>query len=594
MCYNFPMKKEKTTNIRKLLTKYLILLTVIVLFSTTALVLLIQYRTARENARENLTYTCRSISESIDLYVKQLDTIILNSINSEDLTSSLAQYASDDYSAYEHQQQRLHIASVLTSLKGFEYNVRQLNAYSLNDLGYGVGDTIGAIRNYSNEIWYKEALAAHGRKFIPLVTSSLDYLSIYRTYFDSYHNPAGIIEARMKYADVFHAAIKPSSSYSPTIIVYDEAGNIIYPALEEQTGDIFPYLDYRSNSNGTIKNTLTGHTEYVTYSDAGRAGMTVVTIVESFDFIAQILYSNAAVVIIFIFELILGVLLAFYMARLLSDPIRAIYSFLSRADKDTGELLELPPTGILEFDKLSDSINQYITDSTEQTKQILMLNEQEVQAQMLALQSQMNPHFLYNSLASITEMAREGLTDSIATMTFNISKILRYISSNREQSTTIEEELELCDMYLECMKLRFADSLHYRFDVADEMLDCMIPKLCIQLLVENAIKSVTTQQPPWSIRVYGYISDDTWYIEVQDNGPGFDADIDAKLRRQMDDILETKTLPSLKIEGMGILNIFIRFYLLDGITFIFDFGNRAEGGAFVKVGRKIGVSNEQN
>ena len=62
----------------------------------------------------------------------------------------------------------------------------------------------------------------------------------------------------------------------------------------------------------------------------------------------------------------------------------------------------------------------------------------------------------------------------------------------------------------------------------------------------------------------------------------------------MDNILETKTLPSLKIQGMGILNIFIRFYLLDGITFIFDFGNRPEGGAFVKVGRKIGNSNEQS
>ncbi len=581
------MKKQKTTNIRRLLTKYFIFLAMIVLIVTTALVCMIQYRTSRDSAKENLDYTCRSIAESINLYVKQLDTIILNSINSDDLTDSLEKYASDYYDDYEHQQQRIHISSVLISLKGFEYSVRQLNAYSLLDKGYGVGDYIGPLSGYTDEPWFAAALAAGGRKYIPLVSDSSGYLSIYRTYYDSYHQPDGIIEARMRYTDVFHAAIHTSSAYDPTIIVYDSNGSVIYPAGDDLTEELFPYWEYRFLSSGTIQNTLLSRQEYVTFSTAARAGMTVVTIVPNSRFVAQILSSNMAAIFIFILVLFLGTGLAFYMARILSDPVTEIYSFLSKADKEANEQLQMEPTGILEYDQLIWSINQYIADSKAQTQQILTLNEQEVQAQMLALQSQMNPHFLYNSLASITEMAREGLTDSIATMTMNISQILRYISSNRQQSTTIEEELELCDMYLECMKLRFADALHYRFDVADEMLDEQIPKLCIQLLVENAIKSVTTLSPPWNIRVYGHTKGDTWYIEVQDNGPGFDSEIEQKLRHQMDDILKTKTLPSLQIEGMGILNIFIRFYLLDGITFIFDFGNRPEGGAFVKVGRKI-------
>ena len=215
---------------------------------------------------------------------------------------------------------------------------------------------------------------------------------------------------------------------------------------------------------------------------------------------------------------------------------------------------------------------------------------------MLALQSQMNPHFLYNSLASVAEMAREGLTDQVERMTINISQILRYISSNRDQVTSLEEELELCDMYLDCMKLRFGDNLEYRFDVEDTMLDYKIPKLCVQLLIENAIKSVTTQAPPWKIIVTGYSEvvdgDARWYVRVEDNGPGFDPEVDKHLRSQMDDIIRTRTLPSLKIEGMGILNIFIRFYLLDGITFIFDFGNCPDGGAFIMVGRHIHDSDQ--
>ena len=603
MCYNLyhipcignrKMKRRKTTNIKQLLTKYFVILTIVVLLTTTTLFSAIQYHASSDSAKKNLTYTCQSISESIDLYIKQLDTIILNAINSGDLTSSLSKYSDDHYSEHEHQQQRIHMSSVLTSIKGFEYSVRQLSAYSLNDIGYGVGDYIGPLSGYSDESWYQATLDAHGRRYIPVVSDEDDYLTIYRSYFDSYYHPAGIIEAKMYYSDVFHTAISPSSTYEPTIIVYNINGEIIYPAANDIPEQMFPYWDHRQLGSGTVFNTVTELTEYVTYSKTTHTNMTVVAIVPNYKFVAQILYSNIGVIFIFALVLSLGMLLAFYMARTLSDPITCIYSFLSAGDNHENDQLDMEPTGILEFDQLANSINRYIAESKEKTQTILTLNEQEVQAQMLALQSQMNPHFLYNSLASISEMAREGLTDSISTMTMNISNILRYISSNRKQSTSIEEELELCDMYLECMKLRFTESLHYRFDVDDQMLDYMIPKLCIQLLVENAIKSVTTLSPPWHIRVYGYIENDIWYIEVQDNGPGFDPEVDRLLRKQMDNILETKTLPSLKIQGMGILNIFIRFYLLDGITFIFDFGNRPEGGAFVKVGRKIGNSNEQS
>ena len=77
------------------------------------------------------------------------------------------------------------------------------------------------------------------------------------------------------------------------------------------------------------------------------------------------------------------------------------------------------------------------------------------------------------------------------------------------------------------------------------------------------------------------------YVTVEDNGPGFDPEVDRNLRRNMDEILQTGILPSLKIEGMGILNIFIRLYLLDGIPFVFDFGNKEEGGAFVTVGGHV-------
>ena len=70
-------------------------------------------------------------------------------------------------------------------------------------------------------------------------------------------------------------------------------------------------------------------------------------------------------------------------------------------------------------------------------------------------------------------------------------------------------------------------------------------------------------------------------------GPGFDPEVDRHLRSQMDEILKYSRLPSLELDGMGILNIFIRFYLLFGSSFLFQFGNLPEGGAFVIVGGRF-------
>ena len=142
------------------------------------------------------------------------------------------------------------------------------------------------------------------------------------------------------------------------------------------------------------------------------------------------------------------------------------------------------------------------------------------------------------------------------------------------------------------MKLRFGDSLSYQIEVDDDMLEFDVPKLCIQLLVENSVKFTANISPPWHVSIKGYMDESCWYIEVIDNGPGFDEETTIHLKSQMDVILANGLLPSLELDGMGILNIFIRLYLIYGITFIFDFGNLPEGGAFVKIGGRFDDKNK--
>ena len=216
--------------------------------------------------------------------------------------------------------------------------------------------------------------------------------------------------------------------------------------------------------------------------------------------------------------------------------------------------------------------------------QLLELQNQEMQSRMLALQAQMNPHFLFNSLQVIQAMADEGMDAEIAEMCQSMAGILRYISSDSAQQVPLEKEILHTRDYLRCMEIRYQGDLSCEIDLPEEMNPVPVPKLCVQLLAENAIKFTTTQLPPYRIRIEGSVTEDSYELRIRDNGPGFGEDTMEALREQMVEIRRTSTLPSLKINGMGILHVYIRFFLLYGERFIFRLENNPEGGACVVIG----------
>ena len=217
----------------------------------------------------------------------------------------------------------------------------------------------------------------------------------------------------------------------------------------------------------------------------------------------------------------------------------------------------------------------------------ITLQNQEMQSRMLALQSQMNPHFLYNSLATIQSMADEHMDNEIHLVCQNISNILRYISSDKELLVPLKLEVENTIDYLQCMKVRYDSDLIFEISIPDEMLEIKIPKLCLQLIVENSIKFTTKSiKPPWKVKISGKITNSYWEIAISDNGKGFSqSDID-DLNNKIDEINKTGLLPNLEIRGMGLMNIYIRFKLLYKGSHIFRINNLATGGALLTIGGK--------
>jgi LytS/YehU family sensor histidine kinase len=120
------------------------------------------------------------------------------------------------------------------------------------------------------------------------------------------------------------------------------------------------------------------------------------------------------------------------------------------------------------------------------------------------------------------------------------------------------------------------------------MQNIKIPKLCLQLIVENSIKFTTKSiKPPWKIEVIGTISHSYWQISISDNGKGFGDNEINDINNKINEINKTGLLPNLEISGMGLMNIYIRFKLLYKGSHIFRISNLASGGAQLTIGGNI-------
>lgn len=599
-------RKEKK-NLQTLLFYRFLSVTGALLLIISVIVYMIQYSELYKNMANDILRTSVSIGDTVDLQISQMDTVCLNVINSTSVKETFKRWSQDeDITPYERVIYQNTLSDALVSIRGVDTSIRQINIYPLEGAGYGIGNYYGRFTAETETLpWYQSAKEKDGYRYVTTGTNRLlsgysgtgsDRLcvSLYRMYFDNYRNPLGFVEVQKYYDELLAGAISPLTAADMDITVYDSDGVQIYPYLEEDTSGGFDYYSALSDigaesGNTRLYNNVENQREYIAFSRLDYSSFTVVGSIRNIDFFLPILKSLMWIPLLAISLFAVCYFVSRFLSRRIAYPLTEMHQFLARKDSGSEfQLIHLDDSDVLEIDSLRDSLNTFIEAKKAATESLLVMKEQEIQAQMLALQAQMNPHFLYNSLNTISAMAEEGMTEEVSGMCQDITSILRYISSDKESESTVEEELEHCDLYLQCMKKRFKDSFTYEFDIADDLLDMKIPKLCIQLLIENSVKFTSKTAPPWHIRIEGYIDAGQWLISVKDNGPGFAPEVDRHLRAQMDKILKYSKLPSLELDGMGILNIFIRFYLLFGKAFLFQFGNLPDkGGAFVIVGGRF-------
>lgn len=184
-----------------------------------------------------------------------------------------------------------------------------------------------------------------------------------------------------------------------------------------------------------------------------------------------------------------------------------------------------------EFGRLAENFNTMTVELKDYMECQVRQQRELDEANIAMMQAQLNPHFLYNTLDTMKWVAKANGIQELAVMATKLAKILR-TSITKEQFIPLREELELVESYVEIQKIRFHNRFSYQTCVAEELLDCMVPKLMIQPIVENALLHGLAERKDGHITVTGTRREEELWIEVQDDGCGISPEIREQLNRR--------------------------------------------------------------
>ncbi len=224
-----------------------------------------------------------------------------------------------------------------------------------------------------------------------------------------------------------------------------------------------------------------------------------------------------------------------------------------------------------EIEILADSMNQMsiklktLIEEKYNTRVLKAQLEQETtQAMLLALQSQVNPHFLYNALESIRLKAIVKGETETAKMILYMSRMFRRVINWSDDIITLQKEISFLEEYLSIQKYRFDDEFEYVIQVEERALNCMLPKFAVQPLVENAcVHGVESISGSRLVEIYALLQGGRIVISVRDNGLGISDDI-------LNNLKEIPNSRSKPIESVGLYNVYQRLVLYYGKEFTFD------------------------
>ena len=581
---------------KKLFFSISVFMTTVILVCTTFFSLY-TYETLHRQSQDNLHYLSERTAAELKTMIDNMDELALYASTNTEIRSAFVKAKHPDFSNSDLAKATVGIlSSISIPNSSSHYRISLYNEkgnFISIGIPYSKSYTTGKLASEEYEQWYQSlpilANKASVYGFHEDYWSENDekYLSLFREIFgiNALFQSNGIIEIQCPLSIMTDSLVFEDSSYSAYL--YDEKGKLIWPLKEENPVSDKLFKCYTQNQKGDIS---PPHNHGLMYNGMPvRNGLHLI-LTQSEKHIWSIILPQIFIILsIGFLSIIMLVFVVFHITKHAAKPLQVLASSVKQVSYSNLSL-ELNYTDYPdEITALNEAFEKMFQRLRQSMDEIVRMQACETRANMVALQSQMNPHFLYNTLTVIKALSREGNTIQIALTCDYLVKMLRYISMYDEHSANLKQELSHTENYLNLMKIRYEDQFSYSISIDSDVNveKLKIPKLTIQPLVENCFQhGFKSVAPPWTVHIHFWVCAPHWYVSITDNGIGITEEAKTELLNRIAEFLShsSDAILSLKIGGMGLVNTVARLKLKYGDSILFDINSIPGGGTTIVLG----------
>lgn len=486
-------------------------------------------RTVLDNSVEYTKQLMNQVNVDIDSYISYMENIAQIIVNDGDVKEYL--FTSDASGQTEVKNK---IMNQFTTLKDTRSDIYNIGVISLNGryLLNESEDELNPFAKLESLEWYQDII--DGKRETILTASHIqnvikdDYQWVV-TLSQGIVNPEngkieGVFFVDLNYSSISDLCDRLSLGSKGYTFIVDNSGFIIYHPKQQllysgiKTELINQVLEQESGSFLTADKEL-----LYTVSKSDKTGWFVAGVANYEEMMGRLDETQLIYAILSLVLLAAAILISIVLSNEITKPIKMLGKSMKSVETGNFNQVTFEVEYQNEIGHLTKSFQIMVTKIQNLIKQNMEEQETKRKSELRALQAQINPHFLYNTLDSIIWMAESGKNREVVQMTSSLSKLLRKSISNEKEIVTIESEIGYTKEYLTIQKMRYQDKLEYDISVAPEILQKTIVKLVLQPLVENAIyHGIKYEDRKGMLRITGEIAGDAICIQVIDNGRGME------------------------------------------------------------------------
>lgn len=494
---------------------------------------------AQKTAEEHSVQLIHQVSNSMDVYVETIEKMV-NYIQLELQDTPFFTMESEGASGWD--SETAYIRSVLENVANSHREVAGIFIATKEDLYVSTGMSRISRDPFQNERWYREAAenpeeiqlisVVTGRNIVTNRSYSIDdVFSLAKAVQDPETGEVlGVILLDIRH-DIIQSSINGVTiGEKGFVFVMDQEDNIVYTPVN---GIVYRVNPKWVKAMEPMSVQIQGGSYQIRSELSPYTGWRTVGVFSMDEVMSSV---NTIVYILFtcvIISLVLVVIVSFKFSRTLTNPIFKLKRLMKQAE--SGDLtVRFNFQHNDEIGELGQSFNHMIARIDQLIQMVYVEQENKRTAEMKSLQEQIKPHFLYNTLDTISWMARDYDAEDIVRLVDALTNMFRIGLSHGKDIITVKEEITHVSNYLYIQKIRYKDKLNYVIHVDESLYAIEVPKLILQPLVENAIyHGVKAKRGGGTITITGVPEGENLVFTVQDDGAGMLQEKVEELNRRM-------------------------------------------------------------